>query len=227
MFHPHVSPVFENRYDAGRQLAARLMEYKGQSALVIAIPNGGMPLASEIARAIDASLDVVVVRKLPLPLYPESGFGALADDGSIILNDDLVRREGVSQDQVDEQVAMVTLQVRQRSLLYRKDRQLVTVRGRTAIIVDDGLASGYTMLAAVESVKRRRPREIVVAVPVASAVALEKVKTVASVVTLVEATGSRFTVADYYRHWHDVPDGDVSKALDSQRALPNLHRQFS
>ncbi len=220
-----VSPMFENRYDAGRQLAAKLLDYKGQSVLVLAIPNGGMPLASEIASALGAELDVVVVRKLPLPLHPESGFGALADDGSIILNDDIVRREGVTQDQVNEQVAAVTSQVRQRSLLYRKDRQLSMVRGKVAIIVDDGLASGYTMLAAVESVKRRRPREIIVAVPAASSVALEKVKASAKVLTLAEGTGPRFTVSDYYRHWHDVTDSEVLKALESQRVVPFPGRQ--
>ena len=220
-----VSPIFENRYDAGRQLAAKLLDYKGQSVLVLAIPNGGMPLASEIASALGAELDVVVVRKLPLPLQPESGFGALADDGSIILNDDIVRREGVTQDQVNEQVAAVTLQVRQRSLLYRKDRQLPLMRGKVAIIVDDGLASGYTMLAAVESVKRRRPREIIVAVPAASSVALEKVKASARVLTLAEGTGPRFTVSDYYRHWHDVSDSEVLKTLDSQHVVSFHSRQ--
>jgi putative phosphoribosyl transferase len=220
-----VSPIFENRYDAGRQLAAKLLDYKGQSVLVLAIPNGGIPLASEIASALGAELDVVVVRKLPLPLHPESGFGALADDGSIILNDDIVRREGVTQNQVNEQVATVTLQVRQRSLLYRKDRHLSLVRGKVAIIVDDGLASGYTMLAAVESVKRRRPREIIVAVPAASSVALEKVQASARVLTLAEGTGPRFTVSDYYRHWHDVSDSEVLKALDSQQVVSFPSRQ--
>ncbi len=200
------------------------MEYKGEPVLVLAIPNGGVPLGVEIATALDAELDVVVVRKLPVPLRPESGFGALADDGSIILNDELVRREGVTQDQVNEQVAAVTSQVRQRSLLYRKDRQLALVRGKVAIVVDDGLASGYTMLAAVESVKRRRPREIVVAVPASSSVALEKVKASAKVVTLAEGSGPRFTVSDYYRHWHDVTDGEVLKALDERRTFPGLHR---
>ncbi len=226
MYSPRISPLFENRHDAGRQLAARLAEYKGQSVLVLAIPNGGIPLASEIARALEAELDVVVVRKLPLPLHPESGFGALADDGSIILNEELVKREGITQEQVNEQVALVTSQVRQRSLLYRKDRQLSMVRGKIAIIVDDGLASGYTMLAAVESVKRRRPREIVVAVPAASSVALEKVRPAAKVIALAEGTGPRFTVADYYRHWHDVADSEVTRVLDAHRTYPQLNRQF-
>ena len=222
MFSPHVSPLFENRYDAGRQLAARLTEYNGQSVLVLAIPNGGIPLASEIATALGAELDVVIVRKLPMPLSPESGFGALADDGSMILNDDLIKRERITQSQLDEQVAMVTGQVRQRTLLYRKDRQLSPMRGKIVIIVDDGLASGYTMLAAVESVKRRRASEIIVAVPAASSVALVIVKAAAKVITLVEGTGPRFTVSDYYRHWHDVADADVLKALDAHRSLPNL-----
>ena len=219
--------MFENRYDAGRQLASRLMEYNGQSVLVLAIPNGGIPLASEIATALGAELDVVVVRKLPMPLHPESGCGALADDGSVILNDDLIRRERITQDQLNEQVAVVTRQVRERSLLYRKDRQHSPMRGKIAIIVDDGLASGYTMLAAVQSVSRRRPAEIIVAVPAASSVALAKVQTAAKVITLAEGTGSRFTVADYYRHWHDVADAEVLKVLDAHRSFPNLKRRFT
>ena len=225
MYSPRMSPMFESRHDAGRQLAAVLTDYKGQSALVLAIPNGGILLASEIATALEAELDVVVVRKLPLPLSPESGFGALADDGSIILNEELVRSKGVTQEQVNEQVGLVTQQVRQRSLLYRRDRPLSMVRGKIAIIVDDGLASGYTMLAAVESVKRRRPREIVVAVPAASSVALGRVRPAARVVTLAEGTGARFTVADYYRHWHDVGDAEVARVLEAHRGYPRLGRQ--
>ena len=215
MYPPHVSPLFENRFDAGRQLAAVLTAYKNSPVVVLAIPNGGVPIAIGIARALDAELDVVIVRKLPLPLHPEAGFGALADDGSLIMNDDLVRSHGVTQAQINEQVAAVTGQIRQRSLLYRQDRQLVSLRGKTAIIVDDGLASGYTMLAAVESVRRRRARETLVAVPVASSVALEKVEKVASVVTLARSTTPRFTVADYFRHWNDVPDREVVSMLES------------
>lgn len=221
MYPPHISPLFENRYDAGRQLAAQLSEYLGRAAVVLAIPNGGVMVAGEIARVIDAELDVVIVRKLPLPLHPEAGFGALADDGSLILNEELVRQQGLSQAQINEQVGRVTAQIRQRSLLYRKDRQLISVRGKTAIIADDGLASGYTMLAAVASVRRRRAKEVVVAVPVASSRALAKVKEVADrVVTIAEGTGTSFTIADYYRHWHDVRDADVVKILEARQALP-------
>ena len=225
MFRPHIAPLFENRYDAGRQLSARLAEYKGEPVLVLAIPNGGLPIASEIAKAIDAELDVVVVRKLPIPLHPEAGFGAVADDGSVILNDELVRREGVTKIHIDEQVTIVTAQVRQRSLLYRKDRALSSVRDKTAIIVDDGLASGYTMLAAVESVRRRRPRDIVVAVPAASSIALKAIGTAAKVVAVAEGKESTFAVADYYRHWYDVHDNEAVKILEQHRIRPAFDRR--
>lgn len=218
MYPERITPLFENRWDAGRQLTAKLSGYKGQSVVVLAIPNGGIPIAAEIAKALESDLDLVIVRKLPHPLYPEAGFGALADDGSIILNEALIKAQGLTQNQINEQIGIVTANIRERSLLYRKDRVLPMMRGKTAIITDDGLASGYTMLAAVESVSRRRAREIVVAVPVASAIALEKVEKVARVVTLARGTaGHRFTVSDYYRHWYDVPDSDVVKVLNSRQ----------
>jgi putative phosphoribosyl transferase len=225
LFHPYISPQFENRYDAGRQLAAKLTEYKGQSALVLAIPNGGIPIGLEIARAIDAELDVVIVRKLPMPLHPEAAFGALADDGTFAINDELVRQHGITPEQIEEQVAAVTLQVRQRCLLYQKDRSLSLVRNRVAIIVDDGLASGYTMLAAIQSLSRRHPREIVAAVPAASPIAMERVSKSARVIAVTKGTEARFSIREYYRHWFDVADSDVIKILDGRRTFPQLNRQ--
>jgi putative phosphoribosyl transferase len=219
LFHPYISPLFENRYDAGRQLAAKLTDYKGKSALVLAVPNGGVPIASEIAKTIDAELDIVVVRKLPMPLHPEAGFGAVADDGSFVFNEEMVAQHGITQQQINDQVALVTAQVRQRTLLYRKDRSFSLIRGKAVILVDDGLASGYTMLAAVQSMSRRHPGEIVVAVPAASLIAVERVSKVAVVRTVAVGAGSRFAISEYYRHWHDVPDSDVNRILDEQRGL--------
>jgi putative phosphoribosyl transferase len=219
LFHPYISPLFENRYDAGRQLAAKLTDYKGKSALVLAVPNGGVPVASEIAKVIDAELDIVVVRKLPMPLHPEAGFGAVADDGSFVFNEELVAQHGITQQQINDQVALVTSQVRQRTLLYRKDRSFSLIRGKTVILVDDGLASGYTMLAAVQSMTRRHPGEIVVAVPAASPIAVERVSKVALVRTVAQGTGPRFSISEYYRHWHDVPDTDVTRILDDQQGF--------
>jgi len=210
--------LFGNRYDAGKQLAAQLDEYQGQSVVVLAIPNGGVPVGLEVALSLEADLDLVISRKIPLPLTPEAGFGAVADDGTVILNEEVVKRVDLSPHQVNYQVNQVRAEIRQRSLLYQKGRPLTVVRGKTVIITDDGLASGFTMMAAVESVRHRRPKEIVVAVPVTSAAALEKVEQVADkVVTLAKGTMPKFYIADFYHYWYDLSDEEVIQCLKEWR----------
>jgi len=210
--------IFENRYDAGRQLAKQLGEYKGQSVLVLAIPNGGVPVALEVALALEADLDLVISRKISLPFNPEAGFGAVADDGTLILNEELVKRIGLSTHQINYQINQVKAEIRRRGLLYRKDRPSPVVEGKIVIMIDDGLASGSTMKAAVESVRRRQPKEIVVAVPVTSATALEQVEKAADkVVTVAIGTRQRFAVADFYRRWYDLSDDEVLQCLKEWR----------
>lgn len=202
--------IFENRQDAGKKLAQKLREYKDLSVVVLAIPNGGVPVAFEVASAINADLDLIICRKIPIPLTPEAGFGAIADDGTMILNEELVRRLSLTQQQIDFEAGRVKAEIKRRSLLYRGERPLVKLSGRTVILIDDGLASGFTMLAAVESVRHRRPREVVVAVPCASASAMQKVRRAADkVIALSVGTSPRFAVADFYRHWYDLSDGEV------------------
>ncbi len=209
---------FENRYDAGRQLADKLGSYKGQSEVVLAIPNGGVPIGLEVALALEADLDLVISRKIPLPLTPEAGFGAVADDGTVILNEEVVKGLGLSPHQINYQINLVRVEIRRRSLLYRRDRSLLVVNGKSVIIVDDGLASGFTMRAAVESVRRRQPREIVVAIPATSAVALEQVRKVADkVITLATGTMVKFYIADFYRYWHDLSDTEALQCLKEWR----------
>ena len=210
--------IFENRYDAGRQLAAKLMDYKEKPAVVLAIPNGGVAVALTVALALEAELNLVVSRKIPLPLSPEGGFGAVTDDGTIILNDEVVNRAGLSEQQINYQVSQVRADIRQRSLLYHRDRPPAVLTGKTAIIVDDGLASGYTMMAAVESVRNRRPREVVVAVPVGPAAAVEQVKKVADkVVTCAVGLAPKFYVSDYYSYWHELSDDEAIQCLKEWR----------
>ena len=210
--------IFDSRYDAGRQLAVKLGGYKGQSIVVFAIPNGGVPVGLEVALALEADLDLVISRKIPLPLAPEAGFGAVADDGTVILNEGLVKEIGLSPHQINYQINQVRAEIRQRSLLYRKDMPIAAVNGKTAIIVDDGLASGFTMMAAVASVRRHQPKEIVVAVPAASAAALEQLEKVADkVVLLARGTKPKFFVADFYRYWHDLSYDEVIQCLKEWR----------
>ncbi len=211
-------PIFDNRRDAGRRLAEELRELYGQPIVVLAIPNGGVPVALEVAMALNADLDLVISRKIPMPLKPEAGFGAVADDGTVILNQEVVQRIGLSRQQIEYEASKVRADIKQRSIVYRGDRPLVRVSGKMVVIVDDGLASGFTMMAAVESVRHRRPKEIVVAVPVASAVALKQVEKVADrVVTCAQGFMPKFYVSDFYRHWHDLSDDEVIRYLREWR----------
>jgi predicted phosphoribosyltransferase len=218
MEYPRQKPVFANRFDAGRQLADKLLQYRGRPIVVLAIPNGGVPVALQVALALGADLDLVISRKLPLPLRPEGGFGAVADDGTVIYNQEMIKRAELTQQQIGYQVSKVRGDIQKRSLFYRGTRPLSTLSEKIAIIVDDGLASGYTMLAAVESIRRKHPTEIVVAVPAASAMAVKKVEKVADrVVTVVTDFSPRFYVSDHYSYWHVLSDEEGQKCLAEWR----------
>ncbi|MBN1160925.1 MAG: phosphoribosyl transferase [Dehalococcoidales bacterium] len=218
MRHSNIEPVFENRYDAGRQLAEKLTEYAGQSAVVLGIPNGGVAVALGVALAIGADFDIVISRKIPLPLSPEGGFGSVTDDGTLILNEELVKKTGLTRQQINYQVSQVRMNIKERSLLYHKDRPPLSVAGRTVVIVDDGLASGYTMKAAIESLRHRRPEKIIAAVPVGPEHVIEEIRKVADrVVACVAASGPVFYVSDYYRYWYDITDSEVLTCLKEWR----------
>ena len=210
--------IFENRHDAGRKLAEHLTQYQSKPVVVLAIPNGGVPIGLEVARALNAELDVVISRKIPMPLSPEGGFGAIADDGTMILNEEIVKKIGLTMSQIDYEANKVRAVIKQRTLLYRGNRPLTRVLGKTVIVIDDGLASGITMKAAVESIRHRRPKEIIVAVPTASTTALASMYGVADRIVTSAKGEPPFAIADYYRHWYDVPDDEVVKILENWRA---------
>jgi predicted phosphoribosyltransferase len=210
--------MFENRHDAGRQLAEKLLEYKNKPVVVLAIPNGGVPIALEVAATIQADIDVIVSRKIPLSLNPEGSLGATADDGTVIINEEAVRKIGLSRPQIEYEASRIRADIKQRSLLYKGNRPLVRLNEKTVIIIDDGLASGYTMMAAIESARHRRPREVVVAVPVASAMAVRTVSKVADrVVTCFTGYMPKFYVSDFYRYWFDLTDDDVLRYMREWR----------
>ena len=210
--------IFESRRDAGKRLAEKLGEYNGRPVVVLAIPNGGVPVALEVASALRADLELIICRKIPIPLNPEAGFGAIADDGTIILSEETVTEIGLSRQQVEYEANKVRAEIKQRNLLYKGDRPLVRVSGKTVIVIDDGLASGITMTAAVESVRHRRSREIVVAVPCASALAVKQLEKVADkVVTVATSYLPKFYVSDFYRYWSDISDDEVTRHLSQWR----------
>jgi predicted phosphoribosyltransferase len=161
-------PVFRNRRDAGRRLAAELSDYADQSdVLVLALPRGGVPVAFEVARALHAPLDVFMVRKLGLPGYEELAMGAIATGGMRVLDEDLLRMLNVPLDTIERVTAIELCELERRERQYRGDRPPPDVRGHTVILIDDGLATGSTMRAAVAALRKEGAKKIVVAVPVA------------------------------------------------------------
>src|SRR6202040_3476807 len=169
---------FRNRTDAGRQLAAKLAAYANRpDVLVLALPRGGVPVGFEVARALGAPLDVFLVRKLGVPGYEELAMGAVATGGVRVLNDEIVRGLGISDHEIDAAAARERQELARRERLYRGNRPPPDVRGRTVILVDDGLATGATMYAAIEALRQQNPARIVVAVPTASPETCEEMKT--------------------------------------------------
>ncbi len=161
--------LFRDRTDAGRQLAAKLRGYAGRpDVLVLALPRGGVPVAYEVARALHAPLDVFLVRKLGLPGHEELAMGAIASGGVRVLNEDVVQTLRIPEEVIAEVVADELRELQRRERMYRDDRPPPNVRGRTVILIDDGLATGSTMRAAVAALRRQGPARVVVAVPVAA-----------------------------------------------------------
>ena len=177
----------------------------------------------EVADALHADLDIIVCRKLALPMVPEGGLGAVADDGTSILNQEVIAKDGIKQEQVEYEANQVKNNVKKRSLKYRGEKLPPRLTGKVAIIVDDGLASGITMAVAVESVKHRLPREIIVAIPVASRTGYNRVKRVTSnIVTCAIATMPKFYMADYYQSWRDISDDEIVHSLKIWRKRHSL-----
>ncbi|MEK7375162.1 MAG: phosphoribosyltransferase family protein [Thermodesulfobacteriota bacterium] len=208
-------PPFRNRVDAGRILADGLKQYRGSDSLVFAIPRGGIPVAVEVAKKLGSNLDIIVPRKIPIPDNPEAGYGAVTEDGVIVLNEPLVRQLGFTRQQIERHAEEVRAEIRRRQAVYRTILMASSVGGKTAIIVDDGLASGYTMMAAIRSIRQQGAAKVVAAAPVASSRAWELIKSSADdVVSAVISHYYPFAVASFYRHWHDLTDEEVIRDLE-------------
>lgn len=212
-------PLFIDRKDAGEKLAPRLIHYRDSQAIVMAVPRGGVEVGAPLAQALDLPLDVLVVRKLPIPWNPEMGMGAVTAEGFVLLDEPLVREIGLGPAQVEKIAQQVRQEIERRRQLYRGDRPEPQWPGKIAIIVDDGLATGYTVLAAIKSLRSQRPEKIVVAVPVASTHAASLVEAEADeFIALAIADTASFAVADYYHHWTDLSDAEVMTLLHPQPA---------
>ncbi|MFX0169761.1 MAG: phosphoribosyltransferase [Candidatus Hodarchaeota archaeon] len=207
---------YKDRADAGLVLATQLQALGFESTpLILTIPNGGVAVGVPIAGVLKADLDIIIVRKLQIPHNPEAGFGAITSLGSVILNQFLIARIGLTQVQIDSVIHQTRQQIKRRQQVYASVVKNLSPNRRIVILIDDGLASGYTMLAAIESVRRFSPRRIVVAVPTASMEAAAKVKQVVDdFICPHMPSGFIFAVANAYQHWYDVPDEEVLHLLN-------------
>ena len=211
--------VFSDRASAGQQLASLLLDYQGREVRLFAIPAGGVPVAAEIARSLGTPLDLVIVRKIQLPWTTEAGFGALGPGGEAIFNEELLRRMPLTREEIETQVEKTLIVIRQRELSLRGGAPYPTLNGAPALIVDDGLASGYTMRAAVKFLRAQGAGQIVVTVPTGSE------RTVRELLPLVDELyclnvrgGWSFAVADAYENWYDLTEEEVLGILQSLAA---------
>ncbi len=204
---------FADRRAAGRLLAARLGHLAGERPVVLGLPRGGVPVAVEVASELGAALDVLVVRKLGCPWQPELGVGALGEGGIQLLNADLMRDLGLRESQLADTIRREQAVIDERVRTYRVDRTAVPVAGRTVIVVDDGLATGFTARAAVEVLRRRDAARIVVAVPVAPPETIRDLEELADDVVCLE-TPRRFRAIGYfYDDFSQVGDDEVTRLL--------------
>ncbi|MBW1990647.1 MAG: phosphoribosyltransferase [Deltaproteobacteria bacterium] len=208
--------VFADRRDAGRQLAAQLLDWRTPQTHLFAIPAGGVPVGAEIAQSLDLPLDLLIVRKIQLPWTTEAGFGALDPDGQPIFNEWLIERTGLTRRQIEAQVQKTLETLKQREARLRGGRPYPELTGSSAIVVDDGLASGYTMRAAIRFLKARAAAKIIVAVPTGSAHTVSGLLPLVEVLVCLNVRGGwSFAVADAYENWYDLEEDEVLQILDS------------
>jgi predicted phosphoribosyltransferase len=211
--------AFRDRVDAGRVLAERLRAYAGRSdLLVLALPRGGVPVGYEVATALGAPLDVLVVRKLGLPGHEELAMGAIAAGGTIVVNDEVVRLSGVPQELLEEQAAIQRAELARREKLWRGDRPWPEVAGRLVVLVDDGLATGSTMRAALAALRTLGPAGIVVAVPTAPAAACDRLAREADAVVCAANPSPFVAVGQSYEVFDQTTDEQVRELLDKAAA---------
>lgn len=215
--------IFYNRLEAGEKLLPHLSFLEKKSGIVFGIANGGIPLALEVAKGLNFGFEILICKKIPIPWNPEVGFGALAEDGTLVLNHSILRHLRFTQGQIDYLAGKVKEEIERRIDFYREGRKLPILAGKTAVIVDDGLATGYTVLAAIKFLRKKMPKEIVVASPVSSKPAFERVSKEADKLVVMEVSSEPlFAVAEYYEDWTEISDQEIKSYLEEARKLKLL-----
>lgn len=208
---------FRDRADAGHQLAAELAPYAAEDPIIIALPGGGVPIGYEIARALHAPLDVCVTRKVGVPWRPELGMGAVAEDGSIHLSPEILGRVGIADEELSDVINEKRREVEARTRLFHGEAPRPALGDRTVILVDDGIATGGTVRAAIESLHARSPGKLVLAVPVAAPETLRALEPEVDRVVCLLTPPNLFAVGVWYEDFDQVTDDEVVRLLERAR----------
>ncbi|OFW03516.1 MAG: phosphoribosyl transferase [Acidobacteria bacterium RIFCSPLOWO2_02_FULL_67_36] len=224
--HRESSPRFTDRRAAGKELAASLRHYSGSpDVVVLALPRGGVPVAFEVAGALDAPLDIFLVRKLGLPGHPELAMGAIASGGVRVLNEDVMNWYVVPEAAIEAVAREEQAELERRDREYRQGKPLADLRGKVAILVDDGLATGSTMRAAVGAVRQLGPTRVVVAVPVGAPSTCTQFKGIADEIVCARTPEPFSAVGQWYRDFSQTTDAEVRALLDEHAARLGGGRQ--
>jgi len=211
--------IFQNRKDAGQQLAARLSSYAGRSdVVVLALPRGGVPVAYEVAKELSAPLDIFLVRKLGVPGYEELAMGAIASGGTRVINDDVVRYLNIPGEVIDAVAMEEQRELERRERTYRDNRPPPNVRGRVVILVDDGLATGSTMRAAAAALRKQEPAQIVVAVPVSAPETCEQLRQEVDEIVCAATPEPFRGVGLWYEDFSQTTDEEVRELLKRSKS---------
>jgi putative phosphoribosyl transferase len=219
-----MNQAFANRREAGAELASKLHQYAGRNdVVVLALPRGGVPVAFEAAEALEAPLDIFLVRKLGVPGRPELAMGAIASGGVRVLNDEVVRWYGIPPAAIDAVARQEQAELERREREYRRGRPLVALGGRTVILVDDGLATGSTMKAAVRAVRQHAPARVVVAVPVGAQATCDEIGDLTDETVCARMPTPFSAVGQWYRDFSQTTDEEVRELLEEHAKRVNTH----
>jgi len=209
---------FKDRVEAGRMLAQKLLDYRGSDAFVLSIPRGGVVVGFEVARELEAKLDVVMPRKIGAPGNPELAVGAVAEDGTVTLNSRLISDLNIPEEYLQDEVKRQVEEIRRRVKMYRSGSPPPRVGGKNVILVDDGLATGYTMKVAATYVRKQSPSSIVIAVPVAPADTVEKLGKDVEKLVCLYTPEPFYAISQFYLNFEQVSDEEVIKLLNQAKS---------
>ncbi|MEM4311178.1 MAG: phosphoribosyltransferase [Nitrososphaerales archaeon] len=215
--------MFRDRVDAAKRLANIMLELKGKDIIVLAIPRGGVVIGYEIAKALKAELDVIIPRKIGAPLDPELAIGAIGEDGSLYLMEPLMNQLGVSKDYIDEEANRQLKEIKRRAIKYRGSREALELKDKIVILVDDGLATGATMKVAIMQVKKKEPKEVIVAIPVSPKDTLDEISRMVDKVYCLATPTPFFAIGQFYRNFEQVSDEEVIELLNKAREESKLN----